>query len=377
MMIYRLARADERDAYVAFANYVFQRPNGEHVDFASLLPKVYAPGVDASRMHALAVDDAGTIRGLVAALPNDMRVLDQTLKTGYIGTVSVHPENRGEGHMRRLMAMTIDRLRENGCDLALLNGARQRYEYYGFVPAGVKWTFSLSGDNVRHALKDVDISQVSFERIQSGSLWEKKAEAMHSHGKVAMARSWMGFATVCSSYHGQPWAMLRDGKMAGYVVSGEDAAALVECMAEDRIALDQLLKAWYLRHNHWLTVSMPDWQREEREHLASFAEDIKVSASVQCRVLRYQPVVGAMLALKASYTRLDDGEQGFDVEGQRFTVQVRDGKAQVTPGADNPMQLDAITAEQLFLSPFAMEGVPQRVNNWFPLPLYIGMPDEF
>ncbi len=377
MMIYRLARADERDACVAFADSVFKRPNGEDEDFETLLPKVYAPGVDASRMHTLAVDDAGTIRGLVAALPNDMRVLDKTLKTGYIGTVSVHPENRGEGHMRRLVTMTIDRLRETGCDLVLLNGARQRYEYYGFVLAGVKWTFSLSGDNVRHALKDVDISQVSFERIQSGSPWEKKAEAMHSNGKVAMERSWMGFATVCSSYHGQLWAMLRDGKMAGYVVSSEDAGALVECMAEDMIALDQLLKAWYVRHRRWLTISMPDWRREEREHLASFAEDIKVSASVQCRVLQYRPVVEALLALKASYTRLVDGEQGFEVEGQRFTVRVCDGKAQVMPGADNPMSLDAITAERLFLSPFAMEGVPRRLNNWFPLPLYIGMPDEF
>lgn len=378
MMIYRLARAEERDAYVAFANSVFKQSNGENVDFAAMLPKVYAPGVDASRMHTLAVDEAGTIRGLVAALPNDMRVLDKTLKTGYIGTVSVHPENRGEGHMRRLMTMTIDRLHETGCDLALLNGARQRYEYYGFVPAGVRWTFGLGGDNIRHALGKVEIEQVSFERILPGSLWETKAEAMHRAGKAVMARAWMGFATVCSSYGGQPWAMLRSGDMVGYMVTNREQDALQECAAENLTALDQLLKAWFVQKGlRWMTVSMPDWRREEREHLAAFAESIRVSASVQCRVLRYQPVLEAMLALKAGYTCLDDGEQGFEVEGQRFTIQVRDGSVKVTNDADDPARLDAITAARLFLSPFAIEGVPRRVNNWFPLPLYIGTPDEF
>ena len=121
MIEYRRARPEEREAYIAFADMVFQ-DQGTDIQFEQALPKVYGRNMETAEMQHVAVDDATGIRGLVAVLPNKLRVGSEVLKTGYIGTVSVHPESRGQGHMKRLMAQALDAMRAEGVDLALLGG---------------------------------------------------------------------------------------------------------------------------------------------------------------------------------------------------------------------------------------------------------------
>ena len=53
--------------------------------------------------------------------------------------------------MIKLMDMANGNMRGNGTDIAFLNGNRQRYEHYGFVPAGVTYTFNIYGGNWAHA----------------------------------------------------------------------------------------------------------------------------------------------------------------------------------------------------------------------------------
>ena len=66
-------------------------------------------------------------------VPLSLLVAGKPLRAAGIGTVSVHPYARGEGHMKKLMHMTLEECRENGADLAMLGGQRQRYEYFGFT----------------------------------------------------------------------------------------------------------------------------------------------------------------------------------------------------------------------------------------------------
>ncbi|WHX49067.1 GNAT family N-acetyltransferase [Paenibacillus woosongensis] len=81
-------------------------------------------------------------------------VCDDTLRACYLGTVSIHPRARGEGHMKALMDMWLEELR-NTCDMVVLYGQRQRYEYFGFTLGGVKFKYFVGGANVRHGLKQV------------------------------------------------------------------------------------------------------------------------------------------------------------------------------------------------------------------------------
>lgn len=51
--------------------------------------------------------------------------------------------------MSRLMKIAVEELEKAGCVCIVLNGQRQRYEHYGFVPTGGKIQFVFRPANVK------------------------------------------------------------------------------------------------------------------------------------------------------------------------------------------------------------------------------------
>ena len=92
MVVYRMARPNERDECIDLANYAFR------LDFETLMPKVYGKNVDSQAMHMVAVDEQERLRAQVAILPETVKLGDDSLQIGISGTESVHPRARGEGH---------------------------------------------------------------------------------------------------------------------------------------------------------------------------------------------------------------------------------------------------------------------------------------
>ena len=93
----------------------------------------------------------------------------------------------------------------------------------------------------------------------------------------------------------------------------------------------------------------------------------------------------ALLTMKAETMGISDGTWSAVLEGQPVTVTVKEGAVGVTreahPGAD---VLSREQAQELLLSPLAFKGtkVPSEIwkkipSDWFPLPLYCAMADEF
>lgn len=166
--IFRKAKQTEIDKCTDLANLAFG------FDFRTLLPKVY--GVNPVMEAVNFVADNGEFKGFVSVLPERLTVGDTVLKTGYVGSVCVHPDSRGQGIMIKLMDLANTDMHDSRTDIAFLNGNRQRYQYYGFVPAGVTYTFNVHGDNWVHALKAVSADGVTFEEIHPGTELEKKAQ---------------------------------------------------------------------------------------------------------------------------------------------------------------------------------------------------------
>ena len=107
MTTYRTAKPEEFLDLIDFANFVFSH-DIVPFDFAKLLPKVYGSDKNTSNIHKVAVSDDGKLRAEIACLPQTVHVCGRTLRAGFIGTVSVHPRARGEGHMKALMNAWID-----------------------------------------------------------------------------------------------------------------------------------------------------------------------------------------------------------------------------------------------------------------------------
>lgn len=372
MIEYRKARPEERKAYIDFADMVFT-----DVGFETAIPKVYGPDVDSARMQDIAYDPERGIVGLVATLPNDLTVGEQVLKTGYIGTVSVHPEARGEGHMKKLMSMSIEEMQENGTDIALLNGQRQRYEHFGFVAGGTAWAFRVSWRNVKHALKDVCADGIEFVCVEPGSELEAQAAQLHEKQPIRFARP--RFAVHCMTYvNNHLVAAVRDGRLIGYLVCNENKGSLAELDAVSVEALDAVIKAWIqqneLPHMNFL---LPDWKVDFVRHLNAYAEFVQRQPNVSVRVLHRAKVIAALLSAKSSFAKLQDAVVSYEIEGERFSVAVKDGKVSVGECAGEPVVLSGLEADKLFFYPHDYEGRPEAPCGWFPLPLFAAAPDEF
>ena len=377
MVTYRKARPDECAAYTGFASMVFS--HGDYVEnFAKLIPKAYGPGVDRSDIHYLAVDDEKGIRGLVAVLPNELYIGGETLKIGFVGTVSVHPDARGEGHMKKLMNMAIEDMKAQGVDLGLLGGHRQRYEYFGFAKGGVGYSINVGAPNVRHALKNVDASAVTFEEITEDSPWVDAAYALFAKQEIRFRRDREEFVVICRSYNAKLWAVLENGRFAGYIICNEGKDSIAEILVDSMETLDKALKAWIVQNElPRVYLIFPEWKREELKHLGVYAGGTSYEMRVQSSIYNPRRVLKAMLTAKAEYARMENGSMCFEIEGDRFTVTVQDGKVAITDGGENPVCMNLLQASQLFAYPFDYEGKVQTPMGWFPLPLYESSPDAF
>lgn len=141
------AQPEQLQELLAFAEEAFRTPEGK-VDFPTLLPKLYGPGADSAPLHTVLYED-GAPAGLYCLKIQDFNIAGTALRVGGIGTVCVDGRSRGKGHLALLMQDAQERMQAAGCDIARLGGQRQRYERFGYVPAGAHWEFTLTPRNVR------------------------------------------------------------------------------------------------------------------------------------------------------------------------------------------------------------------------------------
>ncbi len=329
MTEYRLAKPEEWEDCIELANYVFSTAHRPH-DFEQLIPRVYQAGPEMARIHRVAVAENGRLRAEIAVLPQQMAAGGKLLRAGYVGSVSVHPKARGEGHMKRLLGDWITDL-EGTCDLLALDGQRQRYAYFGFTPGSEKYTFYLDVANVRHTWKN-------GERI--------------------------GYLALCGG----------NQVVEAEVLEEQDfVPALAAYLKEN--ALDSLF------------ISIPVYETGKAAALSEVCESFTKErcGSAMYRIFQFADVIEAMLTMKAETMGISDGTWFAVLEGQPLTVTVKDGTVTVTreahPGAD---VLNREQAQELLLSPLASKGskVPSEIwknipSDWFPLPLYCATADEF
>lgn len=367
---FRVAKQEELGKCTDFANLVFD------IDFRKLLPKVYGEDPVMHAVHYIA--DDGEINGLVAVLGDRLTAGGTVLKTGYVGSVSVHPDSREQGLMMKLMDLANGDMLENGTDIAFLNGNRQRYQYYGFVPAGITYFFNVNVDNLTHALSDVPTDNIHFEEIKSGSEMEQKARALYLSRPVHFERT--EFAVLCRSNYQKPYAVLDGGGFIGYVVTNGDKNSWAEVCVENGEYLDMTVKAWMVRNQvKSLQMYLPEWERDLRRHLSCYASGMSRGYSVQARIFRFRRVTEAYLKIKARTSGISDGHMAFDIEGQRFEITVKNGSVTVREGGENPLKLTAYEANRLMLLPMEYENMPKVPYGWFPLGIFVApcSPDGF
>ncbi|GMK41873.1 hypothetical protein PCCS19_49320 [Paenibacillus sp. CCS19] len=373
MAEYRRAKPEERTEYIDLANYVFS------TDFETLLPKVYGKGIDSSSLHMVAVDEQNRMRALVAVLPELLNVGDNKLHTGYLGTVSVHPRARGEGHMKVLMNSWLEKLRADSFDMIVLAGQRQRYEYFGFTSGGVRLKHTITQDNIRHALKEVSGEGLSFCPLFEAEGAAAFANKLNKTRAAYVDRDEQILPLVFKTFRLHPIGVVEEGRLIGYLLVDQEGGEISELAMEHSDHITRTIKA-YMAHRELgrVTVYSPDYDTALNAQLGELAEDCAIETSDMYNILDYANVLQAYLTLKHQTTGLVAGEFSAVMDGQLITARVDENGVTVErsakPGA---VTLSKQQAQKLLLtqhSRYMDVGAPQ---GWFPLPLFWYKADKF
>lgn len=379
--IYRMATPADRNAYIDFINYVFSQAHQPH-DFKQLLPKVYADGRESRVEHFIATDEAGNIRGCVALLPYEVNVLGRILKVGFIGSVSSHPYGRGEGHMKKLMPMTEQWMIENGIDLALLGGNRQRYEYFGYGKGGIRFVYTYAGNNVRHALRDVDCSDIEICEIAVAA--DPRLDAIYAlfdAQPVHAIRERERFLDISHSWNCKLYAVMRGEDIAGYFIASGNGS-IAEWQMADPDDHPKALKKWFsVCGAGRIEISCQPTDTSWIDFLDESAADMSICEDENQRVFNWPKVLEALLALKQQLCGISDGVCCVKVDGEPLCIRVEAGEISISrENCENAPEITAMELQNALLRPIAYHR-PRNIGgapaDWFPLPLFYSTPDGF
>lgn len=375
MEMIRKGKIGEGNRVRDFADMCFFTETSEE-RFETLLPKLYGEPEKTVKDHILLEND-GRLKGLI--LPQTMiwKAGDRELLTGHIGTVCVSPDYRERGAMSRLMKTAVEELEKAGCVCIVLNGQRQRYEHYGFVPTGGKIQFVFRPANVKEEQAEgYELREFTQEDLE-------EIEKLFCKNVLHMKRKKRDFSEILRSWSAQPLVLWnKDNKICGYctVVSQEKKAAIAELRLTDEKHLKPFLKCLFKKGFSQTVINIAPGTEEYAE-AESLCEYYNILPCFNIRILQFAPLVEALLEQKSRRIRLPLGNVKLLIEGYgllEITVAEKGVKAWKSEKKEEEadMKLSYEQAVHLLFSPLSskreqLSGQWTPAENWFPLPLYI------
>lgn len=375
MEIIRKGRLGEGKRVRDFADMCFFTETSEE-RFETLLPKLYGEPEKTVKEHILLEDD-GELKGLILPQAMTWKAGERELLAGHIGTVCVSPDYRERGAMRRLMRAAIEELENAGCVYIVLNGQRQRYEHYGFVPTGGKIQFVFRPANVKEEQAEgYELREFTQEDLE-------EIEKLFCKNVLHMNRKKRDFSEILRSWSAQPLVLWnKDNKICGYctVVSQEKKAAIAELRLTDEKHLKPFLKCLFKKGFSQTVINIAPGTEEYAE-AESLCEYYNILPCFNIRILQFAPLVEALLEQKSRRIRLPLGNVKLLIEGYgllEITAAGKGVKAWKSEKKEDEadMKLSYEQAVHLLFSPLSskreqLSGQWPPAENWFPLPLYI------
>lgn len=372
---YRKTMPEEVPQIVDFLNMVFSVDHEPH-NFPKLLPKVYAHD-DFWKIQYVAVREK-RILAAITLLPLTLTLKSgSTLKVGFVGGVSVHPYFRGEGHMKALLSKVIREAREEGQDLLVLGGQRQRYGHFGFGKADPVISYEINPSNTKHALADIDDSGITFETV--------KPEMMEVLAKIR--GSYLSGTEPCDrgdrlydvlvSWNATPEVIRNNGRYIGYCCR-HDTEVYEFCLDEPAL-FRNVVKA-FVKEYGGMQGNIALHETKFRGEITDFAEEISVTDSGMVRVLNWRSTLEKLLAVRAMNRPVPDGSTCLHVDGEgQYRIAAKDGQFSVTEETDG--NYPALAPEKAVDLLFSVAGAVNCTDPWLreilPFPFHMGTTDHF
>ena len=391
--IFDTALPEDFDETMDFGNYVFSHSSGG-IDFPSTLPKLYKRNYFMEGIHYTA-REGGRIKAAVGAYPLELDFsgpgMESTSLGGRgIGMVSVHPYSRSRGYMKELMNRALEDMRRDNIVFSCLGGLRQRYEYFGFSPAGSVYNFTCTETNIRHTMGTEWRTGLSFKDVEAGD--ESFLDSIHALHETKIARYRRQrdrLYDILTSWKARVLAITEGDSFQGYLVykaHGTDHE-ISEIMLHDLSRLPEVL-ALFLRNGKAVgmqgkvNISAGPHEREKITVLSRFTERYTLHPVYNFAVFDYQRFVAPFLKLVEREKALPEGKVILEIEGgSRYCLTVEAGKASIAgTTASGELVLTRGEALQFFFSPLGEHIFPvirekPFLQSLLPLPLFYENPD--
>ena len=395
MTEYRFAAAEDYKNLIEMANHAFdpkhwtgdfEKDTSPESFFPRILPKLYQ-NIKTAPMHYIAVQD-GKVVGVVGNFELPTMVAGEKLYVIGIGTVSTHPDHRGEGHMIRLMDDSVARAKSFGADYMVLGGDRQRYEHWGFETAGLNPEFVFDEHAFRHLYgKDADFGYrfVPFSEELKEEL--ALAKKLRTSEQTYVLHEPDQEYNIYFSMGAKPYFIMKDGTCTGSLMSFDGGKTIGDLRTVNPSEIGKILNDYRkIFEVSELRVSRvaPD-EEEMLAILSRISGESTISGCEMIRVLNYERTIRAFLRMKCVVNAVPDCEisAAFD-NGERLRIGVQDGEAFVeklpeTAPADVSFKrpeeaVNYFFGHMRFITDFGLGELPQA--PFLPLPYYQPACDE-
>lgn len=213
--------------------------------------------------------------------------------------------------------------------------------------------------------------------------------------------------------------MFKNGEFIGYISSNN--GFIEEIVIEDNNDLNFVIASYIKTFNHReVNVRVPIYEREKISQLLKICENYSITKNNNFRIFNYEKIVRIMLKLKATYSNLEDGEYNIKIinygilkiKVHKNKVEVKkveektykareyfhssgeetykdkealkssgeeiykDKKALNISEEEFYIELNDLEAMEFLFSPIKSyfnfnKDIPNFLNSWLPLPLYI------
>jgi predicted acetyltransferase len=354
------------------------------IDFSVYLPKAYCEERKGIVTHHMFMDEGSDrIRALIDTYPIKLKLDELVINASYIGTVAVHPRFRNMGLFSRLLRNVEDDAVSKDLDLLILDGERSRYSNFGYEKAGIKYSFNIEYKSALSLAKDN--TPYEFEEVDKDSLLIDKMYELYSRRNVT-ARDKGDFYISLLSMHASTFAVIKNGRIIGYVNLSENEKNVNEFELEDKTEIPKLMRDLMDGFGmDKLVVSVGVDETDKIKYLESVSDYYNVSTSHQVRILNYEKVVGFLLRWKQKYSNLPNGEYIFGIITEKkvtnYKVTVKNPDVFVTKTED---KADDVFTEKEFVKVILTgyfyveyEKTIKAPTGWFPLPFFLPAADTF
>ena len=401
--IFDKAVAEDYGEVIDFANYVFShayRP----FDFPSLLPKLlkFERFMDGAHYLAREAESPGLprkIKAVVGAYPLEIKLScgageNISLPGCGVGMVSVHPYSRSKGYMKILMKAAVEEMRRDGAVFSCLGGDRQRYEYFGFTPAGSTYAFDVKEHNTAHVLGREWETGLSLEKIGADACARlDQIHAMHEAKGARLHRGRDRLFDILSSWRAETFAVTEGGRFEGYFVYHEKRSSITEIYLNDISRLPEVLGLFLREMGTWrVKVCVCPHEREKIAILSRLADEYAQKNAFQFAVFDHARFADAFIRFKAGREKIREGSFVFQVTDAELGVNSRVrlfagkdgvGAEECSPasGQAPALTMGSVEATRFLSCPAAALSHPairesEFLRDVLPLPLFLENADE-